>query len=255
MALFNLILMAVLTALGVLKVDDPPKDPPPDPPKDPPKDPAKDDDDDDDADDDADDGADDGGDGGKPDLTGLTPEQLQARLTKARRDVKSAKGMGKSEREKREKAERQLSAIAAALGLKPEDNDPEKLQASLEATQGELRSEKVENALYREAVKQGAKPEHLLRWLKGGGELADLDPKSDTFKADLAQLVTDTLEEVGDLKVPANGAGAGKSGGEFGGAGSKTLDEQIEAARSKGDHKEAIRLQAEKLTSGTPGSS
>lgn len=247
MALLNLILMAVLTALGLFKVDNPPKDPPAgDPPKDPPADPPADDDDDD---------GDDDGDAGKPDLSTLTPEQLQARLTKARRDAKSAKGMGKAEREKREAAERQLSAIATALGLKPEDNDPEKLQAALSTTQVELRQERVENALYREAVKQGAKPEHLLRWLKGGGELADLDPSSDTFKSDLRQLVTDTLEEQSDLKAAPGapgGAGAGRSGGEFGGAGTKSLDERIAEAQSKGDFKETIRLQAEKLTGGAP---
>lgn len=177
------------------------------------------------------------GEGGEP---AETPE------LKASREAAKYRNQAKDEREKNTKLVNALRPMLEALGIKVEGGEPDPVALAKQADEwkGKYVKERLNNAVHREAAKQGATPDKLMRWLRGGDELGGLDPEADTFEQELTSVVQRALTDNPDLKAAP--AVPRQSGAEFNGAGGKSLDEQIADAEKAGDIKLSLRLKLAK---------
>lgn len=164
----------------------------------------------------------------KPASDGQAPAQEGTKLTdptELQQALNRANAQAASERNKRQTAETRATQlaeafkpIAKALGLDAGgEPDPAQLQQKLAETTAQLRAEKVNNAFYRVASQVGANPELTLRYLRGGNELADLDPAASDFEATLKTIVQAAIDSTPALKA-APQAGGSFDGGPRGGA-------------------------------------
>ncbi len=135
-----------------------------------------------------------------------------------------------------------LTPLFIALGIKVEgaEPDPNELAKQVETWQNKYKQERVSNAVHRIATELGAKTGSLMRYLRGGDELSELDPEADNFEQELKSVVQRALTDEPGLKAAA--APPPRSGAEFNGGGGKTLDEQIAEAEKAGDYRTSIRL-------------
>lgn len=152
-------------------------------------------------------------------------------------------------KEERDRSSRLLSALKPALdvlGIKVEgaEVDPAELAKQADTWKGKYMAERVSNAVHRQAATLGARPEALMRYLRGGDELSGLDPEADEFEQELKAIAQRALEAEPGLKAAP--AVPQRSGAEFSGQGGKTLDEQIAEAEKAGDYKTSMRLKLAK---------
>lgn len=104
--------------------------------------------------------------------------------------------------------------IAKALGLKPDEKDPEALSKQLAELNAKYRQERTANAFQRAAAKLGADAELTWAVLQVQGKLSELDPDADGFADQLAALVEAAIKANPKLKA---GTTPNQSGGDFGG--------------------------------------
>lgn len=133
-----------------------------------------------------------------------------------------------------------LAKVAQAIGLQVDGKpDPEKLAGELTAAQQQARQTSVELAVYKAAGPAGGKADALLDSRSFMASVADLDPGSKTFAADVAAAVKKAVEANPALKAETPKAPAGPSGTPNGGgpgtAPSKpaTLEDAILASLTK----------------------
>src|SRR5688500_17296557 len=117
-----------------------------------------------------------------------------------------------------------------ALGIKVEgaDVDPAELTKQVDTWKGKYMAERISNAVHRQAAALGARPDALMRYLRGGDELSELDPEQDNFEQELKSVIQRVLTDEPTLKVAP--AAPPRSGADFNGGSGKTLDEQIAEA-------------------------
>lgn len=234
---------ALLFLAGLLLRADPgpaPADPPPEPPADPPEPKAKAE--------------------PKADPKAEQPADPKADPDAGDPRVQRANAQAATERVKRREAEersatllRALGPVLTELGIKVEglEADPERLAGEARKWQAKYRDERVTNALHRAAAKANAKPEMLGRWLRGGSELADLDPEAPDFEANLDAIVQAAVTSE-PILLATPPAGPSRSGPEFSGSGGKSLDEQIAEAEKSGDYRTSTRLKLAKQALSSP---
>lgn len=165
---------------------------------------------------------------------------------KASREAAKSRIKAKEAEESKAKLLTAMRPLLDQLGIKVEglDPDPTELTKSINEWKGKYLKERVSNAIQRQAVALGARPEALTRYLRGGDELGELDPEGDQFEQELKAVVQRALSEEPGLKVAA--APPPKSGAEFNGSTGKTIDEQIADAEKSGDYKTSLRLKMAK---------
>lgn len=135
--------------------------------------------------------------------------------------VENIRGDVAAEKAKREAAEKKaaddqaafMKKVAAAFGLETDETKPptlEELAKQLEESRGETkasrdetRQTKVELAVYKAAGPLGADTSLLTAVLAHNGQLAKLDPASNTFTADVEQAVKAAVEANPKLKAKA----------------------------------------------------
>jgi hypothetical protein len=106
--------------------------------------------------------------------------------------------------------QKQLDAIATALGLKPTDADPETLKKKLTESNDDVRATKIELAVYQ-AADDRATAHALLDSVSFRKSIEGLDTTADEFSTTIGDLVTEAAK-----KLPQK-TKAGKSGGDFSG--------------------------------------
>ena len=190
--------------------------------------------------------------GGDP-ATGDPPDPADDPKVKADREARYR--VRAKEAEDRNKA--LLTALRPALdvlGIKVEGAEPDagELAKQVETWQNKYKQERVGNAVHRIATELGAKPNSVMRYLRGGDELSELDPEADTFEQELKSVVQRALTDEPGLKVAP--AAPPRSGAEFNGGSGKTLDEQIAEAEKAGDYKTSLRLKLAKENVGASSS-
>jgi len=107
-----------------------------------------------------------------------------------------------------------LGAIKTALGLGP-TADPE---ATVKDLQRQLASERLTNAAYRQARREGADPDLVVPYLVGAGILTEIDPAASTEArdADLSARIKKALHDYPALRgtpPPPTSGGAPPTGG------------------------------------------
>lgn len=127
------------------------------------------------------------------------PDYIRRELERARREAAKYR----TERnELQDQFERFRSGLAQALGIETGDEpDAERLQAQLRQREQELRDLKLRDAFYRQARKLDADEDLAYRWLRGGGELDDLDPSREDFEEQLNARIQTALEENPKLRA------------------------------------------------------
>jgi hypothetical protein len=167
--------------------------------------------------------------------------------------VKQANDQAANERVKRREAEDQMKAMrdafapvlkAMGIELPGAQVDPAQLTREVESWKAKYRDERVGNAIQRVATAEGAKPELMLRYLKGGDELANLDPDSNEFEAQAKAVVQAAIAAEPTLKAaqdaPRRSGGDHSAGAE---GATRSIEQRIQEAMEKGDWKAVMRLQ------------
>ncbi|QGZ53361.1 hypothetical protein GPZ77_34595 (plasmid) [Streptomyces sp. QHH-9511] len=152
-----------------------------------------------------------------------------------RSDVEAEKAKRQEAEQKAEKQQADLmKKVAAAFGLETDEGKPptpEELakqladeQARTKASEDTARQTQVELAVYKTAGKHGGDPDALLDSRGFAKAIAQLDPTSSTFDADVAKAVKDAVEANPKLAAhkpadpkPAVPAGGAPMGGTPGG--------------------------------------
>jgi hypothetical protein len=169
--------------------------------------------------------------------------------------IKQANDQAANERVKRREAEDQSKAIrdafapvlkAMGIEVPGAQVDPVKLAQDVEGWKAKYREERVGNVIQKLATAEGAKPELMLRYLKGGSELAELDPDHKDFEATAKAVVQAAIAAEPTLK--AAGAAPRQSGGDFSAGANgnaQSIEQKLSDAAEKGDWKLYNRLMEE----------
>lgn len=167
-----------------------------------------------------------GDDDGKPDGDGKPKpgDDLEFWKRKARQNEDRAK----ANKQALDKAARDqkalLDQIAETLGLKTKDEDPkavaEQLTAKLGETETELRTARVELAVYKAAGKHGGDADALLDSRSFLRAVADLDPSADDFGDAVAEAIKTAVKSNPKLAAapPPEPKTPARSGGDIPGA-------------------------------------
>ena len=153
--------------------------------------------------------------GAQPDDVGSLPEWAQKLIRDTRQEAATHRTKANEISTKHQEA---LDAIAAALGLKGDDDPATAAKTAAEerdAARQEARATKIENAVLRIAAKHGANPEALTDSRSFMKQLEAIDPAAEDFAAQVDAAVKKAVEANPSLKG-ASPAPA-RSGGPVGG--------------------------------------
>ena len=175
--------------------------------------------------------------------------QVDPAITRANQQAASERVKAKEATDKLTAMQKAIIPFLKSLGMQvPEgaEADPEQLSKEVETWKGKYRETRVNSSIEKAAAAEGAKPELTLRYLRGGGELAALDPDDPGFDEAAKAVVQAAIAKEPTLKSAQ--AAPGRSGGDFSaGANGATqsIEQRIKEATDKGDFKTVIRLQEE----------
>lgn len=169
-------------------------------------------------------------------LTKAEHEALQKQIKEARNDSAKYRTNG-------------IRAIAAALGVElpeGEDKDNDKalatLQSKIDGMERRYRESRIEAVFARVANKVGVKPTLTFKYLKADDAFKELDVEAADFEEKMEAAVRAAADEEESLKATSGSGIPGQSGAEFTSSDGKTLQEQLAAATEKGDVSEMLRL-------------
>lgn len=199
--------------------------------------------------------------GGKPSGAGAAPAgdgsngTAEGAPAAGRDPVAAANDQAAKARVKAREAEDKLEAFknafvpalkAMGIDIPGTDVDPKQLATEVEQWKGKYREERVGNTLQKIATQEGAKAELMLRYLRGGGELAQLDPDSPQFEEQATAMVRAAIASEPTLK--AAGSAPTRSGADFSAGASgatRSIEQQLQDAAEKQDWKSYNRLMEE----------
>lgn len=133
------------------------------------------------------------------------PDWARAQISKANDEAakrrRELRDLQQAQEAQQAKQEQFREKMLAALGITPEgeqQTDPDALVKSVteerDQTMQELNALREQVAVNNAATKAGVDPDVALRFLRGGNDLADLDPTADDYNARVAEKVTAVAE-------------------------------------------------------------
>lgn len=142
------------------------------------------------------------------------PDALNA-VVKEFRDARKEAGNHRTaksaEKERADAAEGKLSQVLELLGMTNDDDpDPDALQAAIAEREKAVTAKTVEFDAYRAANKHGANPDALLDSASFLRATSQLDPSSETYKADLESAIKTAVETNPLLAAASPGGGRGR---------------------------------------------
>lgn len=158
------------------------------------------------------------------------PDWARAQISKANDEAakrrRELRDLQQAQQAQQTQQEQFREKMLAALGITPEgeqQTDPDALVKSVteerDQTLQELNALREQVAVNNAATKAGVDPDVALRFLRGGNDLADLDPTADDYNARVAEKVTAVAEAYpgmrtqvvpkssGDAPTPSNQGG------------------------------------------------